>query len=63
VKKPTEAEINAVAAAMWNDGSSEDGRPQWLSLSAKLDAEIIADMKKQARAGIDAFLKLRAATK
>jgi hypothetical protein len=59
VKKPTEAEVNAVAAAMWNDGTKEDGRPQWLQLSAKLDAEIIADMKRQARAGIECLLKMR----
>lgn len=57
--KPTEAEVSAVATAMWNDGCDTDGRPRWMSLSAKDDAEIIAEMKKQARVGIAAFCKLR----
>lgn len=57
--KITEAEINAVAAAMWNDGCETDGRPRWMSLSPKDDAEIISEMKAQARAGLLAFCKLR----
>jgi hypothetical protein len=61
VKQATEAEINAVAAAMWNDGCDSDGRPRWMSLDAKADADIIRDMKAQARAGLAAFVKMRGA--
>lgn len=61
MKAATEAELNVVAAAMWNDGCDTDGRPRWMSLSAKEDAEIIREMKAQARAGLAAFLKLRGA--
>lgn len=59
MSKVTEAEINAVAAAMWNDGCDNDGRPRWMSLHAKEDAEIIAQLKQQARAGLETFCKLR----
>ena len=61
MNKPTEAEITAVAAAMWNDGCDTDGRPRWMSLDPKTEKEIIQEMKQQAHAGLEAFCKLRGA--
>lgn len=59
MRRPNEAEIAAVAAAMWNDGCDVDGRPLWIELDSVADKEIIREFKSQARTALAAFIRMR----
>ena len=50
------ADVEFVAAAMWNTGARADGRPLWKNLKDGLDDALKKEFREQATVGIMAFL-------